>query len=152
MYVCTLLCVCVCVYTCACSCVHRKKLDFSCAGWTWSFCVALQKQNEEKTECLMCRLHVIILRGVLTDCLQLDQQPNITVRALDLFSCLVQSHSILPFLCTKTGKLVCLRVSAARFTWILVVRESALKIIETFWYTLLYNVVWRGVFFSFLFV
>lgn len=78
--------------------------------------MALQKQDEEKAECLVCRLHVIILRGVLTDCLQLDQQPNVTVRALDLFSCLVQSHSILPFLCTKTGKLVSLRVPATGFT------------------------------------
>ncbi|KAK7102366.1 hypothetical protein V1264_020596 [Littorina saxatilis] len=48
------------------------------------------------------RLHVVVLRGVLTECLQLEQKPCITLRALDLFSCLARSRAIVPFFCSRT--------------------------------------------------
>ncbi|KAL8577235.1 hypothetical protein ACOMHN_034261 [Nucella lapillus] len=56
------------------------------------------------------RLHIIVLRGVFTECLQLENQPGVAMRALDLFSSLARSRSILPFLCTKDGSCTLLNI------------------------------------------
>ncbi|XP_076469726.1 uncharacterized protein LOC143300057 [Babylonia areolata] len=58
----------------------------------------------------MDRLHVVLLRGVVPDCLQLEHQPGITVRVLDLFSALVRSPALLPFLCTKADSCTLLSI------------------------------------------
>lgn len=52
----------------------------------------------------LCRMFVVFLRGVLTDCLNLDGHPLIWISALQLFAQLVRAASNLPAICSKSGE------------------------------------------------
>ncbi|KAK7484326.1 hypothetical protein BaRGS_00024451 [Batillaria attramentaria] len=57
---------------------------------------------EKASDADVDRLNLVVVRGVLTECLTLDQQHDITVLALQLFSQLVRSRAVILFLCNKS--------------------------------------------------
>nr|KAG5697594.1 hypothetical protein BaRGS_001019 [Batillaria attramentaria] len=57
---------------------------------------------EKASDADVDRLNLVVVRGVLTECLTLDQQHDITVLALQLFSQLVRSRAVILFLCSKS--------------------------------------------------